>query len=65
MIATAPPIYNMTAAAANYDYVDPMTGQRHSVWYEDPITVRHSAATVCYTYGRHLILLVRWSLVIV
>lgn len=35
MIAVQPkPLYNMTAAAAHYNYVDPSTKQRHECWYD-------------------------------
>jgi hypothetical protein len=41
MIATQKQVlYNATAAAAHFDYIDPMTKQRHQCWYEDEVTHR-------------------------
>lgn len=33
-------LYNATAAAAHFDYIDPMTKQWHQCWYEDEVTHR-------------------------
>ena len=41
MVATQKKVlYNRTAAAAHYDYTDPMTKQRHQCWFEDEVTHR-------------------------